>query len=186
MSLSEWYHTLHARSLLPNKVLVHEHLKAMVGFSREMKTVNTLWPLALVLMLCSSCENESSSVGVSQVSPDQKYVASFKELPGFDRSFQVLVAGNNSTSLPKIVYTSPDEGRPVGTERFIWTTNSEAFLLVGSHFFTRTNLKTKNGQSIYLFYNVVSGELRSNASQNVLPGIDAAELRKLFWREEVF
>ena len=51
-----------------------------------------------------------------------------------------------------ILYHSPDEGTPYGTERLIWSRDGTKLLLVGRHFFVKDDLFLDNGDQLYFLY----------------------------------
>jgi hypothetical protein len=76
------------------------------------------------------------------------------------------------------VFRSPDEGIPRGTERFIWSEDSQFLLLVGKHFFLRRCCTLQSGDEAYLLLHVPSRQMWCNASQTSLPDFGERELTK--------
>jgi hypothetical protein len=116
------------------------------------------------------CSSKADSGSVSAASPDGKYRAVLveKTRPGMlDRNFSVVLESlADEKGSRAIVFESPDEGRPVGSERFLWTSDSRFVLLLGKQFFVANKQDvTSKGEIPYLLYNVLSGELKCNASQ---------------------
>jgi hypothetical protein len=114
-----------------------------------------------------SC-GKSEIVTASAPSPDGKSKVLLIEKDDFriDRNFDVFLE-DCSTATPKrtLLFSSPDEGKPVGTERFVWSKDSQFILLVGRQFGTKGDVKLKSGESLYLLYDVKNAILRCNASQ---------------------
>lgn len=96
------------------------------------------------------------------LSPDEKQQVMLLErsVPHIDRNFQIRLNGD-------IIFLSPDEGRPRGSERFLWSRDSSNLLLVGRHFFIAKDLDVEltTGESLYLLYNVPTQQIWCNASQ---------------------
>jgi hypothetical protein len=108
---------------------------------------------------------------VSDVSPDGRYRAKVVEIGGFykaDRNFEVVLTDVRDGS-DTIVFTSPDEGRPAGTERFVWNAGGESFALLGRHFFTEDDYRFANGECLYLVYRIPTRDLWCNATQAKSP-----------------
>ena len=97
-------------------------------------------------------------------SPDGSHRVTLRELPVFlDRNF-VLELLDSHTGQSKEVFRSPDEGLP-GSERIIWSEDGTRFLLLGTNFVTVPAAALSDGEQLYLMYDLVSGTLRCNASQ---------------------
>jgi hypothetical protein len=93
---------------------------------------------------------------VTRLSPDETIRARVVETSpswGLDRNFQLrldrLTDGGSTT-----IFRSPDEGRPYGTERLIWSKDGTKLLLVGRHFFVKDDLFLDNGDQLYFLYDV--------------------------------
>jgi hypothetical protein len=103
-------------------------------------------------------------VSLQSQSPGGSHRVILRELPGFiDRNFS-LVIENLRTGQTKEVFRSPDEGLP-GSERVVWAEDSTRFLLLGTNFYTLSHARLPSGEQLYLVYDVGSGSLRCNASQ---------------------
>lgn len=97
-------------------------------------------------------------------SPDASHRVVLRELPVFlDRNFS-LVLEDARTGHTNEIFRSPDEGPP-GSERIVWSEDSNRFLLLGTNFCTRSQASLPSGEQLYLVYDTVSGRLRCNASQ---------------------
>ncbi len=101
------------------------------------------------------------------LSPDERTLALLVELPGFlDRNFDVRLRRRDDPKLvTETIFSSPDEGRPVGSERFIWSLDGEWLLLVGRHFCVKGSCRLTSGEDVYLLCNVPTGTTWSNAAQ---------------------
>ncbi len=117
-------------------------------------------------------------VTAALVSPDGRLAAQLVELPKFlDRNFAVrLLPVGEQRAKAREVFESPDEGRPVGTERFLWSRDGKWLLLVGRYFYVRPGTPVVGGDALYLLYDTVSGSVRCNASQSKLEGFGIADL----------
>ena len=104
-------------------------------------------------------------------SPDESMRAVLVEKRSFiDRNFEIRLEwwGSGGATSRTIIFSSPDEGRPVGTERFLWSRDSGKLLLVGKHFFTADDARLPTGEYLYFLYDVATGTKRCNASQGGL------------------
>ncbi len=122
-----------------------------------------VWPLLIV----TACSRPSVPTA-GATSPDGRYRVELRELGrSIDRNFEVvLIDQQAATPTPCTIFTSPDEGAPPGTERFLWSKDSRAVLLVGKHFFTGEDDASSGGRERpYLLYDVVTESLWCNASQ---------------------
>lgn len=101
------------------------------------------------------------------LSPDGRILALLVELPRFiDRNFDVrLQRIDGAKSVTETIFSSPDEGRPAGSERFIWARDSEWLLLVGRHFYVKGDDRLKTGEDVYLLHHVSTCTTWSNAAQ---------------------
>lgn len=119
--------------------------------------------LVLLFAVCGCRRNDSISLASS--SPDGAYRVEIAEHSDrLDRNFHLRLhhlAGKTVAT----VFDSPDEGRPVGTERIVWSRDSSRFVLIGRHFFVGDEARLTNGEAIYLLYDIKSGSIRCNATQ---------------------
>lgn len=100
---------------------------------------------------------------VSQA-PDCKHEIVLREVsPAWyiDRNFILVVRDLDNGQREKEIFRSPDEGRPIGTERFYWSTDSAHVLLSGKHFIAvgSTDMKLEDDADPYLLYRVADGKL---------------------------
>lgn len=141
-----------------------------------------LYALTLWLLLNITACSPPPSPTPGATSPDGRFRAELRELDRFiDRNFEVVVIDQQAMPrTPRVIFTSPDEGAPPGTERFVWSKDSRAVLLVGRHFFTGDDDARIAGQEQpYLLYDVVTEALWCNTAQvSDLERIDSALLAK--------
>lgn len=98
-----------------------------------------------------------------------------------DRNFEVRVE-DMKTQKMTTVFTSPDEGRPIGSERIVWSADSLRFLLLGRHFYASPESRLPTGESLYLLHDQKSGKVWCNASQQkTLPPFSQKDLSTTKW-----
>jgi hypothetical protein len=117
---------------------------------------------ALAATLCTSCEKRLESL--RSTSPNGRYLVVISEKEGLDRNFDVILTDLRAGS-HRIIFSSPDEGRPSGTERIFWSSNSAGFLLAGRHFYVDDHIRLPDGTDAYLLFDISKAMLRCNASQ---------------------
>ncbi len=142
-----------------------------------------------VMLLLSGCLQSPSSphVSSSMLSHDGKYLAEVVEIwvPERDRRFEVRITRKDvGSAQPEVVYQSPDEGRP--EERLLWSSDSRHVLLVGKYLAAGPEFVADTGETIYLLYNVQTGEVRCNSSQLQprLKGFDFDDLARIDFPEK--
>jgi hypothetical protein len=90
-----------------------------------------------------------NSVTTSMLSPNLLLTIKLVETNTFiDRRFSVIVEGIDKKN---VIYTSPDELNPPGTEQFIWSVDSNYVLLIGRRFAACDTFDSR-GNQIYLLY----------------------------------
>jgi hypothetical protein len=98
-----------------------------------------------------------------------------------DRNFDLLLE-HVEERRSRIVFRSPDEGRPVGSERFIWSADGSRFLLLGRHFYAANAPRLSGEEQPYLMMDVSSGKIWCNASQqSEFPAFTVDDLRNVSW-----
>jgi len=98
-----------------------------------------------------------------------------------DRNFDLLLE-DVKTGRSRIIFRSPDEGRPVGSERIIWSVDGSRFLLLGRHFYAADATRLKTGEQPYLMMDVPSGKIWCNASQqSEFSAFTIDNLRMISW-----
>lgn len=131
-------------------------------------TVRDLCWLLLVLPLAGVTLYRTfiyESVTLKSLSPDDQWLVTLVERPRFiDRNFELRLKDESSYTETRI-FTSPDEGLHVGSERILWSPDSTQFVLLGRHFITDGRGALPNGEVLYLLYDLDSGELKCNAHQ---------------------
>ena len=111
------------------------------------------------------------------LSPDDVWRVSLVEISpkvNIDRDFTITLEelAHDRRPTQETLFKSPDEGRPVGSERFIWSKDSTYVLLVGRRFTVAQDIAVGNGEQAYFLYHVPSKRSWCNARQvNWLPAI---------------
>lgn len=131
------------------------------------------------LLQTVGCSLKHWNVTASRLSPDETkrvvvedVVLLFFQL---DRNFRVLLQDAGQTDgASKVVFESPDEGRPIGTERIVWSKDSSKFLLLGRHFVVHKGCTLSSGEIVYFMMDLPSGKTWCNARQ----GADLARLER--------
>jgi hypothetical protein len=132
--------------------------------------------IAAVLLAIGASSWFADSTTTQSLSPDEAYriclVERTPNLPlKIDRNFKVILATLHKHGHQEItqetLFTSPDEGKPIGSERFIWSKDSEYVLLVGKHFVVATDLPVGAGEQAYFLYHVPSNRSWCNSNQAI-------------------
>jgi hypothetical protein len=114
------------------------------------------------------------------LSPDDTTRIWLVELaPRLDRNFELRIENLERPGMMQTVFKSPDEGRPIGSERVLWSADGRQLILVGRHFIVEPNAVLPEGEQLYLLYSLDTGELRCNARQAKYPRITIDEARAL-------
>jgi hypothetical protein len=134
-----------------------------------------------VLGTCAVFSSRSHErVTLVSLSPDDKTRVWLVELPQLiDRNFELRLESVEKPGTMRTVFRSPDEGRPVGSERVLWSGDGRKFVLLGRHFYTERNAALSNGEQLYLLYDLDTTELRCNATQASTPRVTIDEARSL-------
>ncbi len=105
---------------------------------------------------------------------------------GIDRNF-VIQLENVLDGEVRTIFKSPDEGRPIGSERFAWSTDSKRVLLVGRHFYTvDDDITLKDGSRPYFLYDLETRDAWCNADQvKDLPRITSEKLIDAGFKSEL-
>ncbi len=127
------------------------------------------------------------STTVTRLSPDETLRARLEEHSptwGMDRNFAIrleyLAEGKSER-----IYGSPDEGRPAGTERLIWSKDGAWLLLVSRHCYVKEDLFLDNGDQLYFLYHLPTRRAWCNAEMSSLPPIKAEQVRAIEFTEPV-
>jgi len=121
--------------------------------------------LSILLLGCIRQEDEPSLISQSE---DKAYrVTIVEHLGRMDRNFAIWVERMRDGYTTNI-FESPDEGRPIGTERIIWNREHTQFVLVGREFFVENGPRIQI-ETPYLLYDLPSGKLWCNAAQRSAP-----------------
>lgn len=126
----------------------------------------------------------SQSVTLRSLSPADTYRVSLVERPGFiDRNFDVRVEDLRAGSV-KIMFRSPDEGTPVGSERVVWSEDGTRFLILGRHFFVAQGGTLRNGEQAYLMVDLHTGRVWCNALQQTrFRRFGVEDLEAIRWKD---
>lgn len=149
---------------------------------RSRSVIITVGVLTLGILIGIAGARFGEKVTLASLSPDEMSRVQIIELPRFiDRNIAVRVeemaTGNETT-----IFTSPDEGRPAGSERIVWAADSSRFVLLGRHFYALPEARLPGGESLYLLYDLRSGKLWSNAAQQTrLPAFSRGDLEGTEW-----
>lgn len=119
-----------------------------------------------------------------------KHEIVLRELTGafrIDRNFILFIRDLEGGGAEKEIFRSPDEGRPIGTERFYWSTDSAYVLLAGNHFYTTggQGLKLEDGADPYLLYRQDDGMIWCEADQGAYKPIPRELLEQIDFGEGV-
>jgi hypothetical protein len=158
-----------------------------------MKWLRTAIPLAFAALLGFGATalfqriKAGRETTTSRLSPDETIRARLVETsPSWhlDRNFRVqldsLVEGTST-----VIFGSPDEGRPEGTERLIWSKDGAWLLLVGRHFFVKDDLFLDNGDQLYFLYHLPTRRAWCNAETSGLALLKAETIEGLEFTEPV-
>lgn len=141
----------------------------------------------LAAILCIGCDpwKEGTSVSLSSTSPNRRARAEIVEITGrLDRNFFLRLTDVQSGVATNVFY-SPDEGRP-STERIIWSRDSSRLLLLGREFLVEEQGRLPAGEQLYLLYDITSGELKCNASQQDQYGrFSRVDLVRIDWTDQI-
>ncbi len=127
--------------------------------------------MALVLGLMVRWVAEER-VTTCRLSPDDTYRVWLVDLHvnfQLDRNFSIRLERlgqfkpRQAREITTLLRSSADEGKPEGSERFIWSKDGTKILLVGRHFYVRHDLMLDNGDQVYFLHNLKSGQSWINA-----------------------
>jgi hypothetical protein len=121
-------------------------------------------------------------VTLTSLSPDDRWRVVLVERPAWiDRNFTVRLE-DIDTGSSRVVFRSPDEGGPVGSERVVWSADGSKFLLLGRYFVTDDAGQLPTGEQAYLLMDVRSGQIWCNSpQQSQFPNFDIKELHAIKW-----
>lgn len=131
------------------------------------------------LLQTVGCSLKHWSVTAARLSPDETKSVVVEDVVllffQLDRNFRVLLQdAGQADGASKVVFESPDEGRPVGTERIVWSRDSSKFLLIGRHFLVHEECKLSSGEIVYFMMDLRTGKTWCNARQ----GADISRLER--------
>jgi hypothetical protein len=130
-------------------------------------------------------------VTTSRLSPDDKRVvylvdffSNLHPVP-YDRDFEIQLQEGGGQNA-KVIYRSPDESWPAGSERFLWSKDGTRFILLGRHFVLEERHRLSTGEFLYFMYDVPSQKAWSNSDQQIaLPHFSVADLAGYDFGEEL-
>ena len=83
---------------------------------------------------------------VTSLSPNENYRVTLVERRlDIDRNFELKLENLASHTITT-VFHSPDEGRPIGSERIVWSVDDSRFLLLGRHFYATDASQLPSGE----------------------------------------
>jgi hypothetical protein len=104
------------------------------------------------------CSRNRNTITTESTRPDGRRRLVLIDTPGFDRNFVIRLDDIHGDSInSQTLFTSADEGRPIGTERFIWSNSGRYAILVGQHFFVGDQFRVATGERLYLWIDAASG-----------------------------
>ncbi len=138
-------------------------------------------------MLCQMV-SAGRTTTTTRLSPDETLRARLVEVSptwSIDRNFRIdlesLIDGTTKT-----IFHSPDEGRPAGSERLIWSKDGKRLLVVGRHCYVKDDLFLDNGDQLYFLHDIPSGKSWLNSDGNSdLPPLRAGTIEGIEFTEPV-
>jgi len=129
--------------------------------------------------------NYSGRATLVSLSPNGLIRVWMVEKPNFiDRNFTLQVENLREHQFLTIFH-SPDEGKPIGSERFIWAADSSRFLLIGRHFFVNKAAALPGDEYLYLMYEVRSARLWCNSvQQSMYPSFSREDVLTSEWQND--
>ena len=130
--------------------------------------------VAALAVIAGFALTDRSATTLVSLSPNEKLRVRLVELAWrLDRNFE-LELEDVASGRTMVIFRSPDEGLPIGSERVFWSRDSSRLLLVGRHFFVAGDVRTSTGEALYFLYDVRTGRAWCNAE----PATRAVELRR--------
>lgn len=171
------------RALVPRRHRICDSCK--LPCRRRNELVLNLRPrcVALVGIVYVTClPSCADAPTASALSPDSTLRVDVVEVAAFiDRNFEIELT-EVATGRSEIVFRSPDEGKPIGTERVVWSSDGSRFLLLGRNFFVTSEGSLEGGLQAYLMMDVRTGRIWCNARQaSDYPRFGVEELRSVEW-----
>lgn len=175
----------HSRFLMDGRHKMKQDLRVSGSLHACLIEYMRLGVFLTVLMLGCGKTDQFENISLVSESRDKKYRVWLYEHPNrMDRNFDVWVEQIADGSRTNI-FKSPDEGRPVGTERIIWSENNDEFVLVGKEFFL-ANPSEIGLERPYLWYSFKTQKLYCNASQTELPHFSEDDLTWSGYENDVY
>ena len=128
-------------------------------------------------------------ITLTSLSPDETVRVTLVELPHLlDRNFELrLDSAHRGGRERTIIFRSPDEDRPEGTERVVWAVDGSRFLLVGRHFHVNAHaprVPAGTSEVAYLMYELPTGRLWCNSAQQTThPTFTWDDLKVVRWQD---
>ena len=142
----------------------------------------------MLLQVLGRSSRSNTLVTVHSLSPNGEFrvnlVEQRRSIGHIDRNFTLQLEYLKAGKVERVerIFVSPDEGLPVGSERFIWAKDSSRFLLVGRHFFVHEHAATPDGELLYLLYDLNTGTIKCNATQqDQCPTFTRQEVAETEW-----
>ena len=116
------------------------------------------------------------------LSPDDRWrVTLIERRLDVDRNFQLRLE-DVKTGKVRVIFRSPDEGFPVGSERIVWSADGSRFLLLGRHFYKADATRLSSGEQLYLMMDLQSGKISCNGhQQSDYPAFSIDDVRATTW-----
>jgi hypothetical protein len=134
----------------------------------------------VVLLLVACFEPPGTDASLISESSMGAYRVTLLELTGrMDRNFEIWLE-RKADGFKTNIFRSPDEGRPIGTERIIWSRDHSQFVLVGQHFLVDDGPRIPI-ETLYLLYDIPTGKLWCNASQATGTRFSQTNFNTLSW-----
>ncbi|HUT09257.1 MAG TPA: hypothetical protein VMY42_02070 [Thermoguttaceae bacterium] len=128
-------------------------------------------------------------VTTSRLSPSENLRAVLAESPFrfIDRNFRIYLEDLKDEEASQTIFSSPDEGLPIGSERFLWSNDDSRLLLVGKHFcHVHPGALLTTGEYVYFLYDVATRKAWCNSTQQKdLPRFGKAELEESDYGERL-
>ena len=128
-------------------------------------------------------------VTTSRLSPDETLRAVLVELHvniQLDRNLSIRLDRRKPHDTVNLLQSSNDEGKPAGSERFVWSKDGSKLLLLGRHFYVRDDLLLDTGDQAYFLHDRRAGRSWINADvYGRLPPLTADLIAAIDWAEPV-
>lgn len=139
------------------------------------------------LLIINLVNNTKEIITINSLSPNEHYRVKLIEVKTdfsrVGRNFRITIEHLNiNQNLPIVIFNSPDEGLPIGTEEIIWSKDSSKFLIIGNYFITKEKDTLQSGKLLYLLYNLNTKQVNCNAlQQNKYPTFKLNNIKGISW-----